>query len=66
VRQPAAAGPKPIQSPCVDICRIDDRTAWCIGCGRTIDEIARWGTTNDDDRAAVMAALPLRMAELES
>jgi len=41
------------------------RGAWRLGCGRTIDEIARWGSTDDADRAAVMAQLPERMKELE-
>lgn len=61
---PASAAPRPIVSPCINICRIDDATGWCVGCGRTLDEIARWGTTNDADRDAVMAALPERMAVL--
>jgi uncharacterized protein len=49
-----------IASPCVNICRIE--RGLCAGCGRTAAEIARWGTTTDADRAAVMAALPGRMA----
>lgn len=54
-----------IESPCVDICVMDGATDWCLGCGRTIDEIARWGMTDAADRAAVMAELPERMARLE-
>lgn len=29
-------------SPCVKICRIDERTGWCEGCWRTLDEIVVW------------------------
>jgi uncharacterized protein len=54
-----------VESPCVNICSIDPDTGWCVGCGRTLDEIARWGGTDDADRAAVMAVLPERMAALE-
>jgi predicted Fe-S protein YdhL (DUF1289 family) len=43
---------------------MDVATGWCLGCGRTLDEIARWGGTSDEDRDAVMAALPERMATL--
>jgi hypothetical protein len=50
----------PIESPCVNICRIE-RGA-CAGCGRTLAEIGRWGSTTDADRRAVMAELPARMA----
>lgn len=61
---PAGAGPAPIESPCTGVCRIDPASGWCVGCGRTLDEIARWGTTNGADRDATMAALPERMAAL--
>lgn len=62
---PADAGPRPIASPCTGICRMDAATGWCIGCGRTLDEIARWGATTPADREAVMAALAERMKALE-
>jgi uncharacterized protein len=59
----AAAGTgSPVRSPCINICRIDDANGWCVGCARTLDEIARWGTTDDKDRDRVMAQLPARMA----
>jgi predicted Fe-S protein YdhL (DUF1289 family) len=64
VTGPASAAPRPIVSPCINICRIDDATGWCVGCGRTLDEIARWGVTGDADRDAVMAALPERITML--
>lgn len=61
---PASAAPRPIASPCINICRMDDATGWCVGCGRTIGEIVRWGGTSDADRDAVMAALPARITML--
>lgn len=62
---PASAEPTPVRSPCTNICRIDDATGWCAGCGRTLDEIARWGATSAEDRDAVMSELGERMAVLE-
>jgi len=53
-----------IESPCVSLCVMDAPTGWCLGCGRTIDEIVRWGSTDEEDRMAVMATLPARMARL--
>jgi predicted Fe-S protein YdhL (DUF1289 family) len=38
----------------------------CTGCGRTLDEIARWGGMSDSERAAIMAALPARLKTLTS
>ena len=51
-----------IESPCVKLCTLDAQTGLCIGCGRSIDEIARWTLMSDAERAAVMAALPARLA----
>jgi predicted Fe-S protein YdhL (DUF1289 family) len=51
-----------IESPCVKICTLDARSAVCLGCGRTIDEIARWGAMRTAERARVMAELPARLA----
>jgi uncharacterized protein len=50
-----------VPSPCINLCRIDPVSHWCEGCGRTIDEIVRWGGTDDADRAAVLAQLPERL-----
>ncbi|HSZ74672.1 MAG TPA: DUF1289 domain-containing protein [Rhizomicrobium sp.] len=50
-----------IQTPCVNICKIDPATRLCEGCGRTLDEIARWGSMDDAERGRVMALLPERM-----
>ena len=53
-----------VESPCINICVMDEATGWCIGCGRTLDEIARWGGTDQTDRDTVMAELPARMEKL--
>jgi predicted Fe-S protein YdhL (DUF1289 family) len=50
-----------IGSPCVNICRIDRASRLCEGCGRTLEEIARWRVLSDAERAAVMAGLDERM-----
>ena len=51
-----------IESPCTKVCTLDARSGLCLGCGRTIDEIARWGSMSDAERARVMAELPGRRA----
>lgn len=48
-----------VETPCVKICIIDD-DGLCVGCARTLDEIAGWGTFSNERRQAVMMALPLR------
>jgi predicted Fe-S protein YdhL (DUF1289 family) len=36
----------------------------CIGCGRSLDEIARWSDFAPAERARIMAQLPPRLAAL--
>ncbi|MFD1786787.1 DUF1289 domain-containing protein [Sphingomonas floccifaciens] len=56
--------PVRVPSPCVNVCRLDAATGWCIGCGRTGDEITRWTAVGEAERDAVMAILPTRMTSL--
>ena len=51
-----------MQTPCTKICTLDARKERCIGCGRTLDEIARWASMSDGERARIMAELPSRRA----
>jgi uncharacterized protein len=50
-----------ISSPCIKICTMDPRASLCAGCGRTLDEIARWGTMTESERLRVMGLLPARL-----
>ena len=52
--------PAPVASPCNSVCRIDERTGWCEGCFRTIEEIAAWSAIDDAQKLAVREALRLR------
>jgi predicted Fe-S protein YdhL (DUF1289 family) len=51
-----------IASPCVKICTLDAHSGMCLGCGRSIDEIARWTTMSAAERARVTGELPVRLA----
>ncbi len=54
-----------MESPCILICSIDDKTGLCFGCGRTRDEIAGWIGYSDAERRAIMEALPARLETVE-
>lgn len=45
------------------VCIVDGATSRCLGCLRTLEEIARWSRYSNAERAAVMAALPARRGE---
>ena len=53
-----------MKSPCVKVCIMDPQREVCMGCGRTLDEIARWGVMGDSERDTVMDALPARRERL--
>ncbi len=56
--------PVPVRSPCISVCRMDDATGLCIGCLRTIDEIAAWGALDDDARRDVLGEIAKRRGRL--
>ncbi|MGE5089639.1 MAG: DUF1289 domain-containing protein [Candidatus Levyibacteriota bacterium] len=56
--------PARVASPCISVCRIDAATGLCIGCQRTLDEIAAWSALDDAARREVWAAITRRRAEL--
>ena len=47
-------------SPCIGICQMDDDSGYCIGCGRTIEEISGWSGATDEQRQATLDKLPER------
>lgn len=58
------AEPADAASPCVNVCRLDPATGWCLGCGRSMGEIADWSAKPVAERRTIRAALPTRMATL--
>src|SRR5690606_2179548 len=54
-----------MESPCILVCAIDDKTGYCFGCGRTRDEIGAWLTMTVEARSDVMALLPARLDTVE-
>lgn len=54
-----------IASPCMKVCTLDESGRYCLGCLRTTDEIALWGSLTDETRTRVIGALPERHRRLE-
>jgi predicted Fe-S protein YdhL (DUF1289 family) len=50
LRQARSGGAVP--SPCVGVCRMDAASGYCLGCWRTLDEIAHWSAANADEQWA--------------
>jgi hypothetical protein len=51
-----------IKTPCNRVCVLHPTLRLCIGCGRSLDEIARWIELTDTERTQIMAQLPARLA----
>jgi hypothetical protein len=46
-----------IETPCIKVCVLDPASGLCQGCGRSLDEIARWGTMSGEERRRIMEEL---------
>jgi hypothetical protein len=53
-----------MKSPCVKVCVMDPEHNRCRGCGRTLDEIARWASMSDAERSRIMNLLPARKLDV--
>ena len=51
-----------VPSPCISVCKLDAGEIRCLGCQRTLHEIATWVDMSADEKRAVIAALPARAA----
>ncbi len=49
-----------MDSPCTKVCVMDADNRYCLGCKRTLGEIARWGGMSEKEQAAILGELPLR------
>ncbi len=57
---------QPIKTPCIKVCVVDGQSGHCLGCGRTLNEIARWARFTDAERDDLIAALPPRIEALKA
>jgi predicted Fe-S protein YdhL (DUF1289 family) len=54
------APPQPIATPCIKVCIVDGESGLCLGCFRTLPEIAQWARFSDAARTEIMEALDAR------
>jgi predicted Fe-S protein YdhL (DUF1289 family) len=51
-------------SPCMGVCKSDEITGWCFGCGRTDEEIKDWQEYDESFRTDLIAPLQERVNTL--
>ncbi len=49
-----------LKTPCIAVCTIDGETGLCLGCARTLKEVASWSKLSGEQRDEIIDALPLR------
>ncbi|MGE3965458.1 MAG: DUF1289 domain-containing protein [Planctomycetota bacterium] len=54
-----------MESPCTRVCQIDARSQLCIGCGRSLAEIAGWQGYSEAERRRVWERLRRKATEGE-
>ncbi len=57
------AGSGEVPSPCVSVCRMDAGRGLCVGCCRTLQEIAGWSQMDDAARREVWRRIEQRAQE---
>lgn len=50
-------------NPCIDVCRYDETSGWCLGCGMTRKDKKAW-KKEKERRWLIRGALPVRLASL--
>ena len=58
------APPRPVVTPCIKVCIVDGESGLCLGCYRTLPEIAQWSGLSHDARAEIMAELEGRQSRI--
>ena len=53
-----------VDSPCVKQCVVHPEERLCVGCYRSIEEIATWSRLSPEARQAIIADLPSRAPRL--
>lgn len=54
----------PVPSPCVSLCKMNPDSGLCEGCLRTLDEIRKWSTADDDFKRGVLAQIRQREQQI--
>lgn len=45
-----------IESPCINVCKLDENTGLCAGCMRSIEEIRAWREATPEEKLSIREA----------
>ncbi len=52
------------ESPCISVCQLDGAKTYCVGCLRTVSEIAAWPHLTEVQKILLLAIVQKRKAAL--
>lgn len=58
------APPRPIATPCIKVCVVDGESGLCLGCYRTLPEVASWQKLDEAERTRIMSELASRRSRI--
>ena len=45
------------RSPCIKVCKLDQKTKLCLGCGRSLKEIEQWNNLDNTSKKNIIFRL---------
>ncbi|MCP5267785.1 MAG: DUF1289 domain-containing protein [Zoogloeaceae bacterium] len=55
-----------VPSPCINVCKMDAENALCLGCLRTLEEIAQWSRASNTVKQEILDAVARRRVVQEA
>ena len=52
--------PVHVPSPCINVCQMDQQSGLCLGCRRTLQEIAEWLEMTPEEKLATLDRVEAR------
>lgn len=50
----------PVPSPCISICKIDEKSSLCVACYRSLEEITIWSRANEETKRMIWREILIR------
>lgn len=43
-----------VESPCINVCKLNVTREYCIGCKRTLEELRNWSSMTEQQKLAIV------------
>jgi predicted Fe-S protein YdhL (DUF1289 family) len=53
-----------VESPCINICKLNTGGEYCLGCYRTLDDLSRWSKADDREKQQILDLARGRMEKM--